>query len=818
MELPPELLPFQPMINALNDAEEAFVIVRLLEDDFELVLANPAFERRTSYHPTFAKPVPGELVYTDPDYRRASVARLRSGKRWRLQLPVTMQGEANTVRSVLFPLQPPYYAGIFRDVDYEQRMMQVFRSLERVKEALDREPADFYAAVLTSALESVPGADAGSLWILQGDRFVCVAQEGHIPKLLGFSVSFETELRWYGQGEAALRQGTPRIITQRTVQAINSDTEFAAIEPEHSILANLMIPIVRDGEIYGTFNLDSLKREDAFTAESIEAGRIFVEEILGFLETERREQRLRTRLAMLERIVEINRIARRARSQGQLYLDTLEALRRYIDSSHVTVFLLEDDRDALRVVASTTPDLTAGTRIPRGKGAVWIAVEEHRIVHIPDIRKDPRVYHFGEKPEGTVALMAAPLIDGSGKVVGALSASSRPGQPFNEGELAFFEATAEAMGMATERIQALAEATRRAESYRKLIVLSTEIEVLDSPSEIAQRALRTILELTPFEAGVSYILDDRGKLIPDVLVGDYPSGFPRIYEELGVSLGDGLVGSAIQKRQGGAVHDYREYPRALKPFIEIGTRSVLVEPLWIKGRPYGGIAVLTFGHPVAPSAEARYLIQLTARRIERSFERIEHLKSLREAREAMFRAFGVALERRDYETKGHTERVAALSTRLARSLGFRGEDLAAVRWGAYLHDIGKLAIPDRILLKEGPLSEEEWELMREHTEIGHQMLEAIPFLPEATRNIVRFHHERWDGSGYPQGLSGTGIPLEARVFAVVDIFDALSHERPYKKGWSRREASDELRRLAGIHLDPLIVDRFLLINRSLRRG
>lgn len=806
------------MVSALRDAEEAFVVLKLHDDDFELVLANRSFEERTSYRPSFERPVPGRLVYADADHRSAVVARLRSGQRCQLQLPMTLQGETHTVRSVFFPLKPPYYAGIVRELGHEQRLIQVFRSLERVKEALDREPSDFYAAVLTSALESVPGADAGSLWILQGDRFVCTAQVGHTPKLLGFTVSFETELRWYGQGEAALLQGTPRIITKRTIQAINSNTEIAAIEPERPIQANLLIPIVRNGEVYGTFNLDSHRRETAFTSESIEAGRIFVEEILGFLETERREQRLRGRLALLERIVEINRIARRARSQGQLYLETLEALREYIDSSQVTVFLLEDEGTALRVVASTTPDLTAGTRIPQGRGASWNAVEERRIVHIPDIYKDPRVYYFGERREGPVALLAAPLIDGSGKVVGVLSANSRSGRDFGEGELAFFEATAEALGMATERIQALVEATRRAESYRKLIVLSTEIEVLENPSEIAERALRTILELTPYEAGVFYTLKDGGNLIPDVLVGDYPSEFPRIYEEHGVRLGEGLVGDAIQKRQGGAVHDYREYPGALEAFVGVGTRSILVEPLWVKGVPYGGIAVLTFGQPVAPSSEARYLIQLTARRIERSFERIGHLTSLREAREAMFRAFGVALERRDYETKGHTERVAALSSRLARALGFRGPDLAAVRWGAYLHDIGKLAIPDRILLKEGPLDEEEWALMREHTEIGHRMLEAIPFLPEATRNIVRFHHERWDGSGYPQGLAGTDIPLEARVFAVVDVFDALVHDRPYKKGWERREANEELRKLAGRHLDPVIVDRFLQVNRGLRRG
>jgi len=805
------------MIDAFEKHPYGFVIIRLESDDFELVYANPAFERTVQQKLLTQRPLLGRELVADPDLRKSLIKHI--GKEPSEQSPTNAAELEHPLQGyTFFALQPPFFAGISRSFDPKGLHTQIFRSLERIKRALDREPEEFFSAVLSSALESVPGADAGSFWVLENQRFICKAQEGNTPELVGFAIPYDTELRWYGMGEAALLQGKPRILTRSAIEALNRGTEFAMIGPEQPIQANLLLPIVRDGKLYGTFNLDNLHSETAFTSESIEAGRLFVEEILGFLETERREQRLRERLALLERTVEINRIARRARSQGQLYLETLEALREHLGSSEVTVFLLDDGGNALQVVASTTPELTAGMRIPRGRGASWIAVEERRVVHIPDIQQDPRVYHFSERREGTVALLVAPLIDMNGKVMGVLSANSQPNRSFGEGEVAFFEAAAEALGMANERIRVLAEATRRAESYRKLIVLSTEIEVLENPSKIAERALRTVLELTPYEAGVFYTLGDEDRLEPGVLVGDYPSAFPRLYEEHGVRLGEGLVGGAIRNRQGGAVHDYREHPDALEAFLRIGTRSILVEPLWVGGVPYGGIAVLTFGQPVAPSTEARYLIQLTARRIERSFERISHLSSLREAREAMFRAFGVALERRDYETQGHTERVATLSTRLARALGFRGSSLAAVRWGAYLHDIGKLAIPDRILFKRGPLDDEDWKLMREHTEIGHQMLEGIPFLPEATRNIVRFHHERWNGSGYPQGLSGTDIPLEARIFAVVDVYDALVHDRPYKRGWNHRQASDELRRLAGEHLDPVIVDRFLHLSRGVRRG
>jgi cyclic di-GMP phosphodiesterase len=174
------------------------------------------------------------------------------------------------------------------------------------------------------------------------------------------------------------------------------------------------------------------------------------------------------------------------------------------------------------------------------------------------------------------------------------------------------------------------------------------------------------------------------------------------------------------------------------------------------------------------------------------------------------RALGAAIDLRDGPTAGHSHRVALYSLKIAAELGLREHELKTLSMGASLHDIGKLAIPDSILLKPGALSEEEWCVMRTHVQIGYDLVKQIPFLSEAAE-IVLTHHERWDGAGYPRGLAGMEVPLGARIFAVADTLDAMTSNRPYRSAGSFREAHEEIRRLSGIQYDPRVCDGFLRI-------
>jgi putative nucleotidyltransferase with HDIG domain len=182
--------------------------------------------------------------------------------------------------------------------------------------------------------------------------------------------------------------------------------------------------------------------------------------------------------------------------------------------------------------------------------------------------------------------------------------------------------------------------------------------------------------------------------------------------------------------------------------------------------------------------------------------------SLMLAYDATIEGWSRALDLRDKETEGHTRRVNEMTLRLARSLGMSEPELVHVRRGALLHDIGKMGIPDQILHKPGPLTEGEWELMRKHPVLAFELLSPIGYL-KAALEIPYCHHEKWDGTGYPRGLAGEQIPLAARIFTVVDVWDALTSDRPYRAAWPKGKALEHIRGESGRHFDPRVVEAFL---------
>jgi len=186
----------------------------------------------------------------------------------------------------------------------------------------------------------------------------------------------------------------------------------------------------------------------------------------------------------------------------------------------------------------------------------------------------------------------------------------------------------------------------------------------------------------------------------------------------------------------------------------------------------------------------------------------ERTKELAEAYESMLEGFARALELRDKETEGHSRRVTENTLKMAVRMGLKEDFIEDIRSGAILHDIGKISIPDEILHKKGKLTPEERKVIEQHPDTAYKLLSRIPFLNRSLE-IPYCHHEKWDGTGYPRGLKGKDIPLSARIFAVADVWDALSNDRPYNTAWPREKIVEYFKEQSGKHFDPVITSLFL---------
>jgi HD-GYP domain-containing protein (c-di-GMP phosphodiesterase class II) len=193
------------------------------------------------------------------------------------------------------------------------------------------------------------------------------------------------------------------------------------------------------------------------------------------------------------------------------------------------------------------------------------------------------------------------------------------------------------------------------------------------------------------------------------------------------------------------------------------------------------------------------------------FDKLQRSNSeLTLAYDATIEGWSRALDLRDKETEGHSQRVTEMTLQLAQLMGVGDTALIHIRRGALLHDIGKLGVPDAILLKPDALTEAEWEIMRKHPQYAYDMLAPISYLRQAL-DIPHCHHEKWDGTGYPQGLKGEQIPLAARIFAVADVWDALRSDRPYRLGWPEEKVRAHIATASGKHFDPEVVKAFMRI-------
>lgn len=375
----------------------------------------------------------------------------------------------------------------------------------------------------------------------------------------------------------------------------------------------------------------------------------------------------------------------------------------------------------------------------------------------------------------------------------------------------------------SERKMAEMEVARYAKNTAAMYELSQIIHTNTNLDEVSIETHRAVEKMMPCDAFAITLLDDPSKEVIDVYLWDHgqrwPGGrFP---------FGGGLTGYIGYTRRPLRVNDWNDTHNQLIQAYEFGdpgkddTHSVLAVPLVRSGGGFlGMISVQAYARNAYNPEHEQVLVTL-ANQVSKTIDSVLLISELQHsnselsiAYEATIEGWSRAMDLRDKETEGHTERVTEMALRLALAMGMDETSRLHLRRGGLLHDIGKLGVPDEILYKQENLNGTEWEIMRQHPQFAFEMLSQIPYLSSAL-DIPFCHHEKWDGTGYPRGLKGEEIPLSARIFAVVDVWDALHSDRPYRKGWSAAKIRSYIREQQGKHFDPRVVDVFLELTSGL---
>jgi len=510
-------------------------------------------------------------------------------------------------------------------------------------------------------------------------------------------------------------------------------------------------------------------------------------------------------------------------------LDEVLKLEVFKAQAGAKVFLLDEQR--------TTLSLAAHRRVPAdhpclqnpikvGECLCGLAVEQGQVVISADAREDER--HSRRWPDMPPHKDVCVPLKARGRVLGVLNVQVSAEWDVADTEIALLTAIGNQIGVAIENArlfeqaqQEIAQRKRAEEQIQRQLQRLAALHDVDM-AITSSLDLHVSLNVLLDQATTQLRVDAADVLLlnPHTQTLEYAAGRgfrSRGIERSHVRLGEGHAGQAVLERR--IIH--------IPNLAETGTNFVRAKllanedfityyavPLIAKGQVKG---VLEIFHRALLGSDPEWLGFLetlagqAAIAIDNAwlFEGLQRSNvELALAYDTTLEGWSRALDLRDEETEGHTQRVTELTLRLARAMGVSDEELVHVRRGALLHDIGKMGIPDSILHKPGPPTDDEWEIIRQHPVYAYEMISPIVYLRPAL-DIPYCHHEKWDGTGYPRGLKGEQIPLAARIFAVVDVYDALRSDRPYRPAWSEEEVRQYIRQEAGHHFDPQVVEMFM---------
>lgn len=515
----------------------------------------------------------------------------------------------------------------------------------------------------------------------------------------------------------------------------------------------------------------------------------------------------------LEALVDFAAALRKSNNRADIYQTILQGVLDYLHVDGASLAMRSPTDDRLTIECSVGRwEFMAGRVIEEGHGLSYRVVESGQ-AELTQLVTPADTINGQQYPDDVRAAGAAPLI-AEYHTLGALWVGSR--RPIPEEDFRMLRAIADIAAAALQRSLAYEQTQLRLRRVSALHYIDMAISASFDWHVTLNVVLSQAIAMLGMDAAAILTFNPETQLLEYAAGIGFTSGQ---IERTRLRMGESQAGQVALKREVRYIPDLHHvedltigrFARAGEDFT-----TYCAAPLVGKGQVKG---VLELFHRTAfnPDSEWMDFLEMLAAQAAiaidnaQLFEDLQQSNSeLRQAYDSLIIGWSRAMELRDAETQGHANRLVEHTVRLARRLNLPDTQLSHLRHGVLLHDIGKMGIPDAVLLKPGPLTSAEWEVMRQHPVYAFDLLSSIAYLKPAM-DVPYSHHERWDGSGYPRGLQAEDIPLTARIFAVVDIWDALTHDRPYRTAWDKSRAAAYLREQAGVQLDPRAVNEFLAI-------
>lgn len=526
--------------------------------------------------------------------------------------------------------------------------------------------------------------------------------------------------------------------------------------------------------------------------------------------------RLRKSLAIehakLQVLQGISRMAKEAYTLEKLYDYYLKLILHITGTQAGSILLVDEVSKDLIFVASKGKGSSGllGKKIPVGEGiAGWVA-RTGRSYFAGDATKDRLIKReFGLKIGVTTRNILCVPVKAGNRVLGVMEVlNKRDRKPFHREDLELLDAISAQMGTVIEN-------TRLFEKYddkvKKLKILKEVSQVLNSTldeKEVRRRAMEAATRLMNAEMGSLLLIDEETReLFFEVALGERGEQV----KEIRLAMGEGIAEWVASTGQPLIVDDVRKDPRLSRKADDksaFKTRNMICVPVKVRDKIIGVLQAINKRNGQRFTQWDLEEFGSLAAQVAIAIENANLYKELKEAFLGMAEALGDAIEAKDAYTAGHTRRVLSYSLLMGEHLNLSPPELENLKLAALLHDIGKIGVEDQILRKPGKLDEAEKQKMEEHTVIGPKIVENIKQMHPVISGI-RHHHEEYDGTGYPQQLKGEQIPLVARIIAVADCFDAMTTDRPYRKGLPIQTALDELQKMSGTQFDGKVVEAFL---------